>query len=305
MNAPVEGLTALRHIDPAEAELGHALSTLLRHKGMRAQLVGAGTARGQTPWFPASDGTAFHVAAVAGCPVPLSAARIGDTVAALDSIDPLLVAVEGAWGLSMDSVAMVDALPADMVFVSAALDADEVLLGVALDHPRRSEWIAGAARLPPWNAQMPCVVRIEADGPRLSVGEATTLSSGDLLLIPNRTAALLRVGDRTPTDGMIDLTTGVFSAGETGAAMPDDAPDFLVPLTIHLPDRMTSAASLSVLVPGSTLALGPIIEGMQVELRVARRLLATGELVQLGDRFAVLVEVVADIADAPAGEDSQ
>ena len=81
--------------------------------------------------------------------------------------------------------------------------------------------------------------------------------------------------------------------------MPDDMPasDFMVPLTIRLPDRMTSAASLSALVPGTTLPLGPLTEGMPVELRVADRLLARGELVQLGDRFAVLIESRADIAD--------
>lgn len=84
--------------------------------------------------------------------------------------------------------------------------------------------------------------------------------------------------------------------------MSDDSPpnDFMVPLTIKLPDRMTSASSLSSLVPGSTLPLGPLTEGMPVELRVADRLLARGELVQLGDRFAVLIEDRADIHDAPS-----
>jgi flagellar motor switch/type III secretory pathway protein FliN len=76
-------------------------------------------------------------------------------------------------------------------------------------------------------------------------------------------------------------------------------------LTIRLPDRMTSAASLSSLAPGTTLALGPLTEGMPVELRVADRLLARGELVQLGDRFAVLIESRADIADPVTAEDDQ
>jgi flagellar motor switch/type III secretory pathway protein FliN len=68
---------------------------------------------------------------------------------------------------------------------------------------------------------------------------------------------------------------------------------------------MTSAASLSSLAPGMTLALGPLTEGMPIELRVADRLLARGELVQLGDRFAVLIESRADIADPLTAEDDQ
>lgn len=115
---------------------------------------------------------------------------------------------------------------------------------------------------------------------------------------------MLTAAHIAPVTGMIDLTTGVFSAGQYGASMPDDTPaaDFMVPLTIRLPGRMTSAASLSALVPGTTLPLGPLTEGMPVELRVADRLLARGELVQLGDRFAILVESRADIADTVSEE---
>ena len=300
--AAIDGLTALRRVDPGDAALGSALCVLLRHAGLQVRLVPVDQA---SPWFAAGEAVQFHIAAVDGAAVPLSPERISDAVAALDAIDPMLVAVEGALGVSFDADAMTADAPMDAVIVALAMGGDDLRLAVPSAHPRRGDWIQRAATLPPRDAHMPCIVRIDAHGPRLSVAEASDLSDGDLLLIPNRTAAALIRPHVDPVAGMIDLTNGRFSAGQTGASMPDELSDFLVPLTIRLPDRMTSAASLASLETGTTLPLGPLTEGMPVELRVADRLLARGELVQLGDRFAVLIESRANIADPVTAEDDQ
>jgi len=73
--------------------------------------------------------------------------------------------------------------------------------------------------------------------------------------------------------------------------------DFAVPITLRLPEQRVSAAALADLRPGVALPLGPVAEGMMVELLVAGSPLARGELVQLGDRFAVLIESRVDLAE--------
>jgi Type III flagellar switch regulator (C-ring) FliN C-term len=298
-NVGINGLTALRRVDPDNAAFACALAALLDQASLAVNIVAADDA---SPWFAAGEGLHFHIATLKGGAIALAPDRVSDAVTALDAVDPMLVAVEGALGVSMDADAMTDGVATDTVIVSLWSGDDRLLLAVPRDHERRAAWIERAAALPPRGATMPCLVRIEAAGPRLTVAEAGDLGDGDLLLIPNRTAVTLCAAHIASIGGTIDLTTGAFIAGQTGAAMPDQIPDFLVPLTIRLPDRMTSAASLASLVPGTTLPLGPLTEGMPVELRVADRLLAQGELVQLGDRFAVLIESRKDIADPVTGE---
>ncbi len=303
MNAHVtiNGLTDLRRIDPDDAALGSALCLLLRSDDVRTKLVRPAPG---AAWFATGDGAHFHVARSDGRAVPLSPDRISDAVGALDHVDPMLVAIERALSISMDADAITEESPDQAIIVALACGADEIHLSIPRDHARCEDWLRCAAILPPVAMDMPCVIQIEAAGPRLTIAEASDLSDGDVLLIPNHTAATLSAVHIAAVAGMIDLTTGNFSAGQTGASMPDDTPasDFMVPLTIRLPDRMTSAASLAALGPGTTLPLGPLTEGMPVELRVADRLLARGELVQLGDRFAVLIESREDIADAISEE---
>jgi Type III flagellar switch regulator (C-ring) FliN C-term len=296
----IEGLTALRRVDPGEAALGSALVAMLRHAGLEVRIERNPTQ--SAPWLTVGEGVAFHIASLDGQAVLLSADRISDTVAALDSLDPMLVVIERALGISMDTDAMVDMVSPDSVMIVVTTGGDIMYLSIPNAHARREGWIHDAASLPQRDVHMPCIVRIDAEGPRLPIGEANDLGGGDLLLVPNRAVATLIRPHLAPVAGMIDLTTGSFTAGQNGVSMPDDAPatapDFMVPLTIRLPDRMTSAASLASLAPGITLPLGPLTEGMPIELRVADRLLARGELVQLGDRFAVLIEERADIVDA-------
>jgi flagellar motor switch/type III secretory pathway protein FliN len=305
LNAHVafDGLTSLRRIDPDDAALGSALCALLGKNDVQVSIARQVTG---AAWFAAGDGAKFHIARIDDHAVPLSPERISDAVSALDHADPMLVAIEQALGIPMDADVLTADAPDNAIFIALTCGADEIHLAIPRDHPRRDEWLHRAAFSPLNNAQMPCIVQIEAVGPRLHVAEASDLADGDLLLIPNKAPATLSAAHIAPVPGMIDLTTGIFSAGQNGASMPDNAPapDFMVPLTIRLPDRMTSAASLSSLVPGTTLPLGPLTEGMPVELRVADRLLARGELVQLGDRFAVLVESREDIAD-PVSEDTE
>lgn len=297
MNAHVsiDGLVVLRRIDPQDAALGSAFCALLRAQGMAVQLVDANGVM-----FVTESGISFTVASIDGRTPIVSLDRVAEAVALLDAVDPALADVEAALGISLDATGLGAATPG-AVGVRVTRDDDSLILAIPHDHTRRDEWMARAAALPPSAPHMPVVLSLDVAGPRLTVAEASELASGDLLLIHKNATATLQSPHLPAMTGAFDVATGQFSLGQTGDLMPDDTPasDFMVPLTIKLPDRMTSAGSLSALAPGSTLPLGPLTEGMPVELRVADRLLARGELVQLGDRFAVLIEDRADINDAP------
>jgi flagellar motor switch/type III secretory pathway protein FliN len=151
---------------------------------------------------------------------------------------------------------------------------------------------------------MPAVLRILVHGPRVGIAEAGDLAAGDLVLLSPRPAATIEQDDGAGHTGQLDFATGNFTPHPQGAPMADEPParDFAVPLTLRLPDRATSAASLAALRPGMALPLGPLTDGMPIELLVAGRPLARGELVQLGERFAVLIEELSAIDDTGAAE---
>jgi flagellar motor switch/type III secretory pathway protein FliN len=296
MNAHVgiDGLTALRRIDPEDAALGAAICVLLRADGTTVRLVDAP----ENGLFITEGGVAFAIQSINGNAPIISTARVTEAAAALDAIDPMLVDIEAALGLSLDATGM-GSVGSAAIGIDVRREDFSLTLVIPRDHTRRADWVALAETLPPSTPHMPVIVALLMTGPRLTVAEASDLASGDLLLVPQSAMATLQTAHLPAMTGAFDFSTGQFSLGQTGDLMPDDtiASDFMVPLTIKFPDRMTSAGSLSALVPGTTLPLGPLTEGMPVELRVADRLLACGELVQLGDRFAVLIEDRADISD--------
>ena len=65
---------------------------------------------------------------------------------------------------------------------------------------------------------------------------------------------------------------------------------FSVPISIRLPNRVTSASELSAMRPGTTLNIGAVTKGLPVCILVGDQEIARGELVQVGDQFAVMIE---------------
>lgn len=297
-----EGLTALPKVDPDAADLTRTLCALFGDAGLGASVVH------KLPtglWFAAAAGVRFQIAACEGHAPLLAADRVGDAVALLDAVDPLLTTVETALAVSLEPEALGAEISDNSVMISVACDEARITLAVPVAHRERIAWQSRAQSLRSRLGTMPCVVQIRIAGPRLSVVEAGKLADGDLVLIGAHVAATLAASDGREMPGVFDLPTGHFTSNPQGAPMAksdplEGPPDFAVPLTIRLPDRMTSAASLAALSAGTTLPLGPLTEGMPVELLVADRLLARGELVQLGERFAVLIESRAAIDDAVA-----
>lgn len=293
----IEALGALPRIDPAVVALAEALVSLLEAGGIDAAIVDE-TAPGA--WFVCGDGVRFRVPGG----VPLDAGRVGDAVALLDHADPLLARIEAILGITLDPDAVEEHAPDASAILSLAADAIAVTIAFPISHAERPEWEQQAQALRPVDARLPVVLRVLATGPRIGITEAGDLAAGDLVLIGARPGTVIERGDGSVLSGQLDFASGNFTLHPEGTSMAAEpaasaAPrDFAVPLTLRLPDRATSAASLAALRPGTALPLGPLTDGMPVELLVAGRLLARGELVQLGDRFAVLIEERAGIEDA-------
>lgn len=292
----LDGLTALRRIDPDAVALGDTVGALLEGAGFEIAILPHPPAGS---WFAAEGGVRFQLAGGA----PLDAARIGEAVRLLDHADAALGAIEASLGIALEPIGVDPATgEADMLLAFAAREV-RGHLALPLDHPRRAAWEAAARTLSPRADRLPVAYRILVDGPRLGVAEAGELGPGDLVLIgASAAAALERADGGLPIAGRVDFASGRFTPHPEGATMATDptaagARDFAVPLTVRLPDRVTSAASLAAIRPGTALPLGPLTAGLRVELLVAGRALAQGELVQLGDQFAVLIEERASLDD--------
>ncbi|MGK6354131.1 FliM/FliN family flagellar motor switch protein [Sphingomonas sp. DT-207] len=297
----LDALSSLPRVEAEVAALAEALIALMEADGIDATIVQSAPAG---PWFICSGGVRFRVA---GGP-PLSPERVGDAITLLDRADPLLARVEAALGIALEPGAVGNGGSPSCIVLSLTADAIAATIAFPTDHPERAAWETRAHALQPADARLPVVLRVLAAGPRLGVAEAGALAAGDLVLIGAQPTAVLEGSDGSALTGQLDLATGGFTLHPEGDPMASEPAasaaqrDFAVPLTVRLPDRATSAASLATLRPGTALPLGPLTDGMPVELLVAGRLLARGELVQLGDRFAVLIEERAQIDDADATE---
>jgi flagellar motor switch/type III secretory pathway protein FliN len=292
--SPAEALSGLRSIDAAAASWISAASRLLaEHEVAVRSLYAAKSGM----WFAAADSW-FRLDVSDGDAIVLSPERIEAAIAALDRFDPALRAIEAALGLSLDANAL-GSLPEDDV-IAFALTYEGLMLALAIrsDTDGHADWIERARALPIRADALPVPYVLTIAGPRLPMAEARTIEGGDLVLLSDHAEAWL-----SPVDGEVIVGrfafTGRFTATTRGPAMPEvsSPADFAVPLQIRLPERMTSAATLAALVPGATLAVGLVTDGLPVELIVGGRRLACGELVRIGDGFAVLIEEQAPIAD--------
>ncbi|MET3712681.1 flagellar motor switch/type III secretory pathway protein FliN [Sphingomonas trueperi] len=283
----------LPRVDPARDALAGAVARLLEHAGFAVEIVAA-PPRGS--WFRCADGSRFRPGGTA-----LHPERIAEAAAALDDAAPLLLALEQVLGLQLEPEDLGSAPDDAALHFTLSREGLDTALLLPCDHPHAANWLTEADGLTPLAARLPVLAQLLVQGPRLGIAEAGDLAPGDLVLIGARPRATLEA-PHFGQAGQFDLAAGSFTPHPDGAPMEssDAAPsprDFAVPLTLRLPEQRVSAAALADLRPGVALPLGPVSEGMAVELLVAGSPLARGELVQLGDRFAVLIESRVDLAE--------
>jgi flagellar motor switch/type III secretory pathway protein FliN len=186
-----------------------------------------------------------------------------------------------------------------------------ICLAIPRSHVNSDAWIEAAQQLVQPLNKMPVLARLSLLGPRLSLTEASEIAGGDLLLFANKLPASLQAlgieddeGICTAMSGVFDIRDGLFTNSDAiisnfnGDDMHADD-DFTtakqfgalqVPVTIRLPEKLVQAADIAELKPGGTLRLGAMVQGLVAELVIGGKILATGEIVQIGSEFALLID---------------
>jgi Type III flagellar switch regulator (C-ring) FliN C-term len=309
--AEIDGLTGLRQIDPLEADITTLVLQMLDGQSFgaddilsvkRCKPIGSG-------WFETASGASFHISKANGKTPLLDPSRIDDAVAALEDAEIILDRIEPLLGIALEPTALSAAAPPDSLVFEITARQHRMRLALPatkldLDHLREQ-----AAAMVPAIRHMPCIFEMAITAADLEIDEAADLAAGDLIIITAKPKAQL-VWPNGIARGSMDFADGSFVADswDRDEMSTDRTGGFTVPVTIGLPPQMTSAATLAGLRPGATMMLGPITNSLQVSISIGGRQFATGELVQIGNQFAVLIEERTDIDDlrdseAPIGEE--
>lgn len=229
----------------------------------------------------------------------------GETLAAsLDEAEDLLDDVEAATGLAVefDRHAPVTTALAAVCLSDTHGETVALLAPLAAPRPRR--------------ARGPDIVALSFAAARLPLAEAERLGPGDLVILQATGWQVDVAAERfTPTATLrFDPRIGVVAAGLAGdhaleepdMSQPASPRDFTVPVMIGLPAIAVDRVKLDTLAQGGTLDIGAIAEGLRVSLSIGGRHLASGEIVTIGDRFAVLVAEPSPISsdERPRLEDN-
>ncbi|MFM9829128.1 MAG: FliM/FliN family flagellar motor switch protein [Sphingomonas sp.] len=193
--------------------------------------------------FRMANGAALRVARVAGRPVALDDADADAALAALDGLEPVILALEHRLGIDLEPVA-IGPLAADFDGENAV--AVEVRLGgaggaattteVALILPHDIVFAAGESATEAMyreqallRAPVPVPVTLVLAGPRLPVALAAGLAKGDLVLLgPGAVCASLTVPGGAIASGRFDPMTACFTCG---AAVPPGPSSGDVPMS--------------------------------------------------------------------------
>lgn len=318
-DGPLPAALDLRAVDADALAAARSLADAIdgtRMPGERTLAARVGFSVSSTGWLEAGD-VRIAIRVAHGVPMSLHPERVEAMVAALDAVDPVLDAVEAAAGLLIEPTAAA-AGPAGTPLVELWLGAADAPDALLLLIPR-SDWHPPAGSRARSRAPTVPVTRT-VRGPRLSIDDASGIEAGDMLMLPAGGWTMEATAASRIWTGTYDPGTGQLVVDPEGRAPPDKVPPdkappdedssmsasptgsppaFTVPISIRLPDTTASLDELSRLLPGATLALGPAAAGLDVDLRIADRVVASGELVRLGDAYAVLVTRVPG-ADAPS-----
>lgn len=165
------------------------------------------------------------------------------------------------------------------------------------------------APAPPVLAPLTCLAA------RLPIADAERLAGGDMLLLlhgpwplaeaagsPLAAPELPALG-YDPVRGALVTLLAPPPPSVQGASSPMTSAQSLsgltVPVAVHLADIAVSQAELARVADTGTLDIGAVSEGLRVALSIGGRPIGHGEIVRVGDRFAVLLEQTASAAEPP------
>jgi predicted RecA/RadA family phage recombinase len=306
------GLTSLKHFDPDRVQLTNVVLALLNGKRNCSEqtlitqpVQSLGDAH-HMHWVVCNGGTYLNIAHADGRSWVFGENRLAEMVGALDAAELLLSEIEVRTGIALDPIESVESIP-DNSLIFEIITADQqyvVYLALLTDFTARPTLNRLFDALEIDWSQVPVAFEVAIAGPALSIESAAEINSGDMILIGGATTlariawpvgeAVLSSGRANMAAGRFDIFSGVFIVNGVGDAMTvgdaSGANGFSVPITIRLPNRMTSAAELSAMRPGTTINIGAITQGLAVSILIADKEIARGELVQVGDQFAVLIE---------------
>ncbi len=305
----VAPLTHLPKQDPEIARLGNAVLRLLANDRAANQAIDISLVSDQrgARYFHVDDHIAFAVNSSAVAGDHNDGKDIDIICSALDNADILLSHAEGALGLKLDPSAVHDNLPDDFtdnghLCVRLAQGVDEMLLYLSADSRHSPAWIEKAGGAAAALSYIPLAIGVECSAARLSIDAAAAIGPGDLLLLPQQMTARLwaaslnaeNMGVYYPKSG--EFLAAVMNQNEEDMSM-DNQEDagggsamMTVPVSLRLPQQQVDAASLSALRSGAVLPLGPLVQGLHVDLLVGGRVIARGEIVELGENFAVHID---------------
>lgn len=323
----IEGLTSLRRVDPVSADLTNAIVAVLNGQRLAqgenddvTALKVAGLTGGTNPkeqWFSTTSGCFFRIVVANQKSVQLDPSRLTACVEALNEVDALLDFVEARLGINLEPVGLGPLNPdCALKFSIEALDGasgqdravrSHIFIAGQPDHFDATQLQLSSGSRALYMSSAPCSYRVTIRSAGLSVEDAANIDRGDLLLLEKRVLADITwpVGldggiAADPRPGWLNMETGHFGCEATSGNQMNDTSkfgSFSVPVTISLPPRTTSLDSLSSLQPGTSMPIGAITEGLIVDVSVGGRTIARGEIVQIGDRFAVHIEERVDMDD--------
>ncbi|MGL5837636.1 MAG: FliM/FliN family flagellar motor switch protein [Sphingorhabdus sp.] len=291
----------LKSLDPARAQVTNALLRLLSANGNMTPAVVDSFPKGGL--MLVDGGMAFAIMRD-GTNLIETMSGIDQACAALDVADPLLSQIERTLDIALEPAAISEQagdLFSDekAIILRCIRDDVTVCLGLRPDETQRFAWIEAAARTPPDPAKVPAWLSITFEAARLPVAEAQGIEGGDLLLLPGAASAywhaVTHEGKARLDLRQMLLRPEILDYDEEDGGMIDDSDGgtpagFSVPLTVRLPTITVDAATLGALHEGGSLQLGPLTQGLAVELLVGGRRIACGEIVEIGANFAVLID---------------
>jgi Type III flagellar switch regulator (C-ring) FliN C-term len=301
-------LTSLRQIDPDQIQVVQMILALLEGKkeGNKIELASHIVETSFSDWVICGTGVSLHVAVAAGRPQFFREDRLSEMVDALDMAEPLLSEIEARTGLTLDPTEVVSIIPEDSIIIEVSSVDNSHVAYLALS-PNFTPPIAVKFMFESlgtdWS-KVPVAFEIYISGPSLNLEDAAAIDTGDLILIGGSAvgARLIWPAESNPTEkivGRYDMFSGEFKVNGASITMEpgteyvvdrNSSVTFSVPISIQMPNQMTNVFELSSMERGKTLNIGALTQGLPVSLLVADQEVAQGELVQLSDQFAVMIE---------------